>query len=63
MEAQRMGTRCRWGVRHCHALGDVVSLVRGATMTDSEQQADYLMALGERRSLMELWHKLMGVRP
>lgn len=32
-------------------------------MTDSEQQADYLMALGERRSLMELWHKLMEVRP
>ena len=28
---------------------------------DYEQQADYLMALGERRSLMELSHKLMGV--
>lgn len=29
---------------------------------NSEQQADYLMALGERRALMELSHKLMGVR-
>lgn len=30
---------------------------------NSEQQADYLMALGERRALMELSHKLMEVAP
>lgn len=29
---------------------------------DNDQQADYLMALGERRALMELSHKLMGVQ-
>lgn len=32
------------------------------TEPNSEQQADYLMALGERRALMELSHKLMEVR-
>lgn len=31
------------------------------TEPDSEQQTDYLLALGERRALMELSHKLMGV--
>ena len=31
------------------------------TEPNSEQQADYLMALGERRALMELSHKLMGL--
>lgn len=30
---------------------------------DTDEQADYLMALGERRALMELSHKLMGVQP
>lgn len=30
---------------------------------DYDQQADYLMALGERRALMELSHKLMEVQP
>ena len=28
---------------------------------DHDQQTDYLMALGERRALMELSHKLMGL--
>jgi len=28
---------------------------------DHNQQADYLMALGQRRALMELSHKLMGI--
>ena len=28
---------------------------------DATEQADYLMALGERRALMELSHKLMGL--
>lgn len=32
------------------------------TEPDANQQADYLMALGERRALMELSHKLMGVK-
>ena len=31
------------------------------TEPNIEQQTDYLMALGERRALMELSHKLMGV--
>jgi len=33
------------------------------TEPNSEQQTDYLLALGERRALMELSHKLMGVTP
>ena len=28
---------------------------------DTDEQTNYLMALGERRALMELSHKLMGV--
>lgn len=28
---------------------------------DHDQQTDYVMALGERRALMELSHKLMGI--
>ena len=32
------------------------------TEPNSEQQADYLMALGEKRALMELSHKLMGIK-
>lgn len=32
------------------------------TEPDSEQQADYLMALGERRALLKLSHKMMGVK-
>lgn len=28
-----------------------------------DEQTDYLLALGERRALMELSHKLMGVQP
>ena len=28
---------------------------------DFDQQADYAMALGQRRALMELSHKLMGI--
>jgi len=31
------------------------------TEPDINQHADYLLALGERRALMELSHKLMGV--
>lgn len=30
---------------------------------DTDEQTNYLMALGERRALMELSHKLMGVQP
>lgn len=33
------------------------------TEPDANQQADYLMALGERRALMELSHKLMELKP
>lgn len=29
----------------------------------ADEQTDYLMALGERRALMALSHKLMGVQP
>lgn len=28
---------------------------------DIDEQTDYLMALGQRRALMELSHKLMGI--
>lgn len=42
-------------------IRDVTKMIADLEGTDINQHADYLLALGERRALMELSHKLMGV--